>query len=134
MLLLLGNLSGLWQEQRCGAVARLTSESARILYLSVQARRALRALKGLVKFQALVRKQVGATIYSMQALLRAQLAIRSKRAELLFPTKSGLAGFINQLKTACTGYVKSIFYLVPGLEFHLGLKPLKYDTDFDAFV
>ncbi|GJZ61915.1 hypothetical protein Tco_0618052 [Tanacetum coccineum] len=185
MLLLLGNLSGLWQEQRCGAVARLTSESARILYLSVQARRALRALKGLVKFQALVRKQVGATIYSMQALLRAQLAIRSKRAELLFPTKSGfssspikmpsksqpstflikyhrggvfvrdpdlyeykilleipdvdlvslgLAGFINQLKTECTGSVKSIFYLVLGLEFHLGLKPLKYDSDFDAFV
>ncbi|GKD44605.1 IQ-DOMAIN 14-like protein, partial [Tanacetum coccineum] len=51
------------------------------------ARRALRALKGLVKFQALVkgflvRKQVDATLYSMQALLRAQLAVRSKRAEL----------------------------------------------------
>ncbi|GKB49705.1 hypothetical protein Tco_0900458, partial [Tanacetum coccineum] len=30
--------------------------------------------------------------------------------------------------------VKPNFYLVPGLEFHLGLKPLKYDTDFDAFV
>ncbi|GJV62650.1 IQ-DOMAIN 14-like protein, partial [Tanacetum coccineum] len=59
------------------------------VYRGHLARRALRALKGLVKFQALVRKQVGATIYSMQALLRAQLAIRSKRAELLFPTKSG---------------------------------------------
>nr|GEU82720.1 transposase, Ptta/En/Spm [Tanacetum cinerariifolium]GEW11898.1 transposase, Ptta/En/Spm [Tanacetum cinerariifolium] len=46
----------------------------------------------------------------------------------------GLVGFINQLKTECTGSVKSIFYLVPGIEFHLGLKPLKYDTDFDAFV
>ncbi|GJZ17524.1 IQ-DOMAIN 14-like protein [Tanacetum coccineum] len=54
---------------------------------SIKARRALRALKGLVKFQALVkgflvRKQVDATLYSMQALLRAQLAVRSKRAEL----------------------------------------------------
>ncbi|GKA11293.1 hypothetical protein Tco_0690726 [Tanacetum coccineum] len=46
----------------------------------------------------------------------------------------GLAGFINQLKTECTGSVKSIFYLVPGLEFHLGLKPIKCYTDFDAFV
>ncbi|GJU87266.1 IQ-DOMAIN 14-like protein [Tanacetum coccineum] len=55
--------------------------------LCFKARRALRALKGLVKFQALfrgflVRKRVAATLYSMQALLRAQLAVRSKRAEL----------------------------------------------------
>nr|GFA97228.1 hypothetical protein [Tanacetum cinerariifolium] len=28
----------------------------------------------------------------------------------------------------------SIFYLVPGLEFHFGLKPLKCYTNFDAFV
>ncbi|GJS44426.1 IQ-DOMAIN 14-like protein isoform X2 [Tanacetum coccineum] len=53
----------------------------------LKARRALRELKGLVKFQALVRgflvrKRVAATLYSMQALLRAQLAVRSKRAEL----------------------------------------------------
>ncbi|GJW45850.1 IQ-DOMAIN 14-like protein [Tanacetum coccineum] len=51
------------------------------------ARRALRALRGLVKFQALVkgflvRKRVAATLYSMQALLRAQLAVRSQRAQL----------------------------------------------------
>ncbi|GKG42769.1 IQ-DOMAIN 14-like protein, partial [Tanacetum coccineum] len=56
------------------------------------ARRALRALKGLVKLQDLVkgflvRKQVAATLYSMQALLRAQLAIRSKRAELVVQPK-----------------------------------------------
>ncbi|GKE76984.1 IQ-DOMAIN 14-like protein, partial [Tanacetum coccineum] len=55
--------------------------------LCFKIRRALRALKGLVKFQALfrgllVRKQVVATLYSMQALLRAQLAVRSKRVEL----------------------------------------------------
>ncbi|GJZ79339.1 IQ-DOMAIN 31-like protein [Tanacetum coccineum] len=46
-----------------------------------------RVLKGLVKFQALVRgflvrKRVAATLYSMQALLRAQLVVRSQRAEL----------------------------------------------------
>ncbi|GJR10096.1 IQ-DOMAIN 31-like protein [Tanacetum coccineum] len=84
------------------AVARLTSDGRDTLF-SVRekwaatkiesvnrghlARRALRALKGLVKFQALfrgflVRKRVAATIYSMQALLRAQMAIRSKRVEL----------------------------------------------------
>ncbi|GJW14803.1 IQ-DOMAIN 14-like protein [Tanacetum coccineum] len=53
------------------------------------ARRALRALRGLVKFQALVkgfvvRKRVAATLYSMQALLRAQLAVRSQRAHRSF--------------------------------------------------
>ncbi|GJU15178.1 reverse transcriptase domain-containing protein [Tanacetum coccineum] len=57
------------------------------VYRGHLARRPLRALKGLVKFQALlrgflVRKQVAATLYSMQALLRAQLAVRSKRAKL----------------------------------------------------
>ncbi|GJY98801.1 IQ-DOMAIN 14-like protein [Tanacetum coccineum] len=55
----------------------------------IEARRALRALRGLVKFQALVkgfvvRKRVAATLYSMQALLRAQLAVRSQRAHRSF--------------------------------------------------
>lgn len=50
-----------------------------------QARKALRALKGLVKLQAvvrgyLVRKQTTATLHSMQALIRAQTAVRSQRA------------------------------------------------------
>nr|GEW74184.1 putative reverse transcriptase domain-containing protein [Tanacetum cinerariifolium] len=49
------------------------------------ARRALRAFRGLVKFQALlkeflVRKRVATNVYSKQALLRAQLAVRSQRA------------------------------------------------------
>ncbi|XP_028756204.1 protein IQ-DOMAIN 14-like [Neltuma alba] len=49
------------------------------------ARKALRALKGLVKIQALVRgylvrKRATATLYSMQALIRAQTAVRSQRA------------------------------------------------------
>ncbi|KAL8152983.1 hypothetical protein V2J09_010743 [Rumex salicifolius] len=49
------------------------------------ARKALRALKGLVKIQALVRgylvrKQATATLHGMQALIRAQATVRSKRA------------------------------------------------------
>ncbi|KAM7260433.1 hypothetical protein ACFE04_016174 [Oxalis oulophora] len=48
------------------------------------ARKALRALKGLVKLQALVRgylirKQATATFHSMQALIRAQASVRSQR-------------------------------------------------------
>ncbi|GKD26007.1 IQ-DOMAIN 31-like protein [Tanacetum coccineum] len=57
------------------------------VYRGHLAKRALRALRELVKFQALVkgflvRKRVATTLYSMQALLRAQLAVRSQRAHL----------------------------------------------------
>ncbi|GJZ19565.1 IQ-DOMAIN 31-like protein, partial [Tanacetum coccineum] len=86
------------------AVVRLTSDGRGTLFSGREkwaatkiqsvyrghlARRALRALRGLVKFQALVkgfvvRKRVAATLYSMQALLRAQLAVRSQRAHRSF--------------------------------------------------
>ncbi|KAM3234700.1 hypothetical protein P3L10_014736 [Capsicum annuum] len=48
-------------------------------------RKTLRALKGLVKLQALlrgflVRKRAAANLHSMQALIRAQTVVRSQRA------------------------------------------------------
>ncbi|XP_051152450.1 protein IQ-domain 26-like [Andrographis paniculata] len=51
------------------------------------ARKALRALKGLVKIQALVRgflvrKQAAATLHSMEALVRTQAALRARRINL----------------------------------------------------
>ncbi|CAI9779980.1 unnamed protein product [Fraxinus pennsylvanica] len=88
--------------QAAAAVVRLTSQrrgavfngGGRDLRAAVKiqtvfrgylARKALRALKGLVKLQALVRgylvrKRAAATLRSMQALIRAQAAVRSQRA------------------------------------------------------
>ncbi|KDP40852.1 hypothetical protein JCGZ_24851 [Jatropha curcas] len=87
--------------QAAVAVVRLTSHGRGTLFgggrekwaaIKVQtvfrgylARKALRALKGLVKIQALVRgylvrKRAAATLHSMQALIRAQTAVRTQRA------------------------------------------------------
>ncbi|XVF24891.1 hypothetical protein REPUB_Repub13aG0166800 [Reevesia pubescens] len=91
--------------QAAVAVVRLTSNGRNTLFgggrerwaaVKIQtvfrgylSRKALRALKGLVRLQALVRgylvrKRATATLYSMQALIRAQTAVRSQRIRRSF--------------------------------------------------
>lgn len=68
-----------------GGRERWASVKIQSVFRGYLARKALQALKGLVKLQALVRgylvrKRATATLHSMQALIRAQTAVRSQRA------------------------------------------------------
>ncbi|GAB2225641.1 hypothetical protein Droror1_Dr00006438 [Drosera rotundifolia] len=68
-----------------GGIERISAVKIQAAFRGFLARKALRALKGLVKLQAhvrgyLVRKQAAQTLHSMQALHRAQVAIRSQQA------------------------------------------------------
>ncbi|KAK8595564.1 hypothetical protein V6N13_000271 [Hibiscus sabdariffa] len=71
-----------------GRTERWAAVKIQTIFRGYLARKALRALKGLVKIQAivrgyLVRKQAAATFHGMQALIRAQAAIRSRKARAI---------------------------------------------------
>ncbi|CAH8380723.1 unnamed protein product [Eruca vesicaria subsp. sativa] len=80
-----------YEEQRKEHVAATRIQTA---FRGFLARRALRALKGLVRLQALVRghavrKQAAVTLRCMQALVRVQARVRARRVRLALESESG---------------------------------------------
>lgn len=73
-----------------------------ILLFLCQAKRALRALKGLVRLQALVRghavrKQAAITLRCMQALVRVQARVRARRVRLALESETSQQNSHQQL-------------------------------------